>query len=158
MKMIEVISLLAVVITVVVVFWKFYSSAGWVEIEAEITHCEVEELYNRPGAPMSEGSKTFEYRINLAYQFQFEGRSYTGDKVYPGLPNVFSYKKDAENILKNYAKGMIVDIYADPTNPNNSSLFTSKQIPKKGFILLGVFMLTALVLIGGGIFYVSNKM
>jgi len=126
-------------------------SSNWVATDGVIEKIELIEKYNQPNLAMSESRKSFDYIINLKYKFTVNNSKYTGTKIYAGLPNIFDNKKDTENILNKYPKNTKTTIFFDPSNPNNSSLITSKSIPVKGIVTLIVLVLFISLFIIAGI-------
>ena len=135
-------TLIAVIFsTIFFALWTYIKSSNWVGAVGTIIKIELIEKYNRPDLAMSENRKSFDYIINLKYKFTINNSKYTGTKIHPGFPNIFDNKKDAENILNKYPKYTKTTIFFDPSNPNNSSLMTSKAIPTKGIVTLVVLVL-----------------
>lgn len=143
--------IILLLLTVSITLWKFIKSSNWVEINGIINVIELIEKYNRPDLAMSENKKSFDYIINLKYIFTVNNINYTGTKIYPGLPNIFDNKDDAQSIVKQYSKNTNTIIYYDPLNPNSSSLITRKSIPAKGIVTLVVLVLFISLFVIGGI-------
>ncbi len=137
--------------TVFVALWTCLKSSNWITANGIIEEIELIEKYNQPNLVISENRKTFNYIINLKYNFTVNTNKYTGTKIYPGLPNIFDNKKDAENIINKYPKNTKTKMVYDSSNPINSSLITSKAIPTKGIITLVVLVLFISIFVIGGI-------
>ena len=151
MKMSTFIIIFSILVTISIAVWTFVKSSNWVGANGIIDEIEIIVKYNQPNLAMSKNRKSFDYIINLKYKFAVNNRKYTGTKIYPGLPNIFDNKKDAENILNKYPKNTKTTIFFDPSNPNNSSLITSKAIPTKGIVTLVVLVLFISIFVIGGI-------
>lgn len=145
------ITITIILLSISIAIWMFIKSSSWVPTTGTINHIEIIEKYNRPDTAMSENKKSFDYVIDLKYNYTINGTNYIGTKIYPGLPNVFTDKKDAENILKNYPANSSTTIYYDPAKPANSSLITSKSIPTKGIITLVVLVIFISLFVTAGI-------
>ena len=102
-------------------------------------------IHNRPALQMSSGKPFTEYKIDVKYSYLAKGKSYTGDKIYPLIPNVFSNKADAEDILFKFKKGQETEIYFNPKQPSISCLISSAGISNKK---LYTFALNVLMLLG----------
>lgn len=131
------------VITIVTIYG-FVTSKNWETTSGKIEHIEMLEIHNRPVLDMSSGKPYTEYKIDLKYRYNIKGKPYTGSKIYPLIPNVFSNKIDAEGILKQFNEGQETAIYFNPKDPGTSCLISSAGISN---IKLYTFVLIALVLI-----------
>lgn len=156
--MIELAPILVIIVVLVITgIWKIMSSDNWINVGAEIIQNDIEEIYNRPGSLSSKNERSFEYKINLKYKYVYNGKTFTGNTVYPGLPNIFSHKNVAQEIHTNYPPGKRVEVFINPQKPAESSLFSFQGIPKKNIILIVIIMLFMLALIVGGIILFMKK-
>ncbi len=138
-------------VTIFIAILTFIKSSNWVDTKGIVEEIELIEKYNRPDLAMSENRKSFDYIINLKYIYTVNNRKYTGTKIYPGLPNIFDNKNDAENILKKFSKNTKATVFYEPSNPNSASLITSKSMPIKGIVTLVVLVLFISIFVIGGI-------
>jgi len=137
--------------TIFFALWTYIKSSSWVATNGTIENIEIIEKYNQPDLAISENRKSFDYIINLKYIYTVDNSKYTGTKIYPGLPNIFSNKKDAEAALIKYPESSKVTVYYDPSSPQNSSLKTSKSISVKSLAILVIFILFVSLVVFGGI-------
>lgn len=141
----------SILASISIALWTFIKSSSWVATNGIIEKIEIIEKYNRPDLAMSENKKSFEYIVNLKYSYSFNSEKHIGTNLYPGLPNIFSNKKDAEAALIKYPESSKVTVYYDPSSPQNSSLKTSKSISVKSLAVLVIFILFVSLVVFGGI-------
>lgn len=154
MKMSTFIIIFSILVTISIAVWTFVKSSNWISSDGSIEEIELVEKYNDPSFSMADNKKSFEYIINVKYNYTVNTNKYTGTKLYPGLPNIFNDKKDAENVIKKYPAGTKITVYYDPSTPQNASLETSKSIPIKSIVILVVFVIfVSLIVIGGIIIF-----
>lgn len=107
-----------------------------VEVSAEITDTSVEkaELRGRPS-----------YVPVVTFQYEFRGRSYTSDRIYPGQSQPqYGDRANAQERISGYAVGQEVTAYLDPDTPGQAFLEDSRS----GFATGGILVGAAIVLVG----------
>ncbi len=145
-----------VFLIIITTVWLFYSSRNWEETSGKINFIELETVNNNTISPMANNKSFTEYKINMEYSYTVDGRAYTGTKFYPLLPNVYSEKKYADELLNKYKTGQNITVYVNPKSPGTSCLITSKNIsPAKYAIMIFIFIFIAAVLIFGIKFFNS---
>lgn len=135
----------------------FYQSKDWHQTSGHIEHIELEVVRNAPNSTMSSNTAYTEYKINLRYIYQVEGKEYSGTQFYPLIPNVFTDEKYANKLLEKYKSGEKTQVYYNPDKPHNSCLITSNEISSVNYALLG-FILLVFILIFIVAFYYVNKL
>lgn len=121
--------------------WKFFDTRNWTEALGVINHIEINEDYNRPISSMSSNKRFTDYIIELEYEFNYKNKKYIGSQIYPLVPNVYSEKEHAEEILNKYNVDTSVSIYFNPNNPNDSCLITSKNTSSVKVIIITFILL-----------------
>ena len=99
---------------------------------------------------MSTNKNFTEYKINIDYRYSVDGKDFKGTQFYPLIPNVFSDKKYANELMDKYQNGSEISVYYNPKKPGNSCLITSKDVsPLKYVIMIAIFLVIAVILIFG---------
>lgn len=155
--MITYMALILVVSFVIAALWKYFDSRNWIETSGEVTYIEVEEIYNRPISSMSAGKKFTEYKINLKYEFTHNGNKYSGTQLYPLIPNVFSHKAHADEIIETYTINESTPIFFNPNNPNESCLITSKNFSAVKVFSISLILLICVVFTISGVVYFLQR-
>jgi|GEM_PF-3262175 len=131
-----------VFIIIISTLWMFYNSRDWVETTGEVNFIEIVKVRNDTISSMSTNKGFTEYKINLEYTYSVDRKSYKGTQFYPLFPNVFSDKKDADELMDKYKSGQNTAVYYNPDSPHNSCLITSKNIsPTKYVIMIAILVL-----------------
>lgn len=151
MKTTGYIIIFSILVTISIAVWTYVKSSNWIASDGFIEEIKLVEKYNDPSFSMSENKRSFEYIINVKYSYSFNSKEYIGTNLYPGLPNIFSNKKDAETALIKYPESSKVTVYYDPSFTQNSSLETSKSISVKNLATLVIFILFVSLIVFGGI-------
>ena len=89
--------------------------------------------------------QSFNYKVNIRYEYSVDGQTFMGDQLTAGLPNIVTHKNDADDLLTTYSPDSISAIYYNPANPSQSALITGKSIPIAGFIIIGVMIIVIIV-------------
>lgn len=115
-------------------------SRGWPVAKGKILKSELIEYKLVAGNKFGPS-----YRLDLVYEYVAGSKSFMGTK--PFLYAV-TKKVEAENIVKKFPVGMIVDVYYDLNFPENSVLITGGRAEKKYHeIVLSV----VIMLVGAGL-------
>lgn len=133
--------------------FKLSSSRNWLATEGKVIASSVEEIRQTNQMLINEGASNFEYKVNVKYEYSVDGQSYTGDVVTAGLPNVFDSQSDAENIVAQYSNDKTIELFYDPSKPQNSALITAKSVPITGFVI----MFLMIVAIAGAIIFIVKS-
>ncbi len=137
--------------------WFLLKSRGYTTVEGKITKSEIIEHYRRPGSQGAENRNTFEYEVVLEYQYTVDGTTYTGNRLYAGLPNIFPDKRSAEDIVAQYGAGSLASIYYNPSSPHQSSLLSTASFSTVQILILVGTVLFVAVIVGAGI-WAFNKL
>lgn len=156
MRMITYLSIGIAVIIVSIILRNIILSKNWRSVEGVIVKSEIQEIYNRPGLLMSENRESFEYKIDLSYRYSINGLELVGQRVYPGLPNIFPDKASAEDIVKKFTKGAVVEVFVDPKNPGNACLISSRSLTGKSLSVMLVIIICIVIFVLVG-FYLFEK-
>ncbi len=132
--------------------WKLYSSSNWSSATGKILQIETETIRHFDSNSSSSG-RSFDYKVSLEYEYMVNGTHYTGSQLYPMLPNVFSSQHEADQYLKQFPLNSQVDVYYQPTNPNDSCLISTQLTFKQFLILSGLFIVIFSLLTAGIIFF-----
>lgn len=142
-----------IVLVVLVGFFKFAGSRNWSETQGKVTSVSVEGIRKTSAQQVNSSEGLFDYKVDISYSYSVEGQEYTGTVLTAGIPNVFSSKTDADDIVTKFAVGRQVDVYYAPSSPENSALITAKSVPIAGIIGIFIFILA----VGGIIFGVIKS-
>jgi hypothetical protein len=145
-----------VIVVLLVVFislFKLSASQNWEETQGNLVSISIEEITHNHMRQETGSDGRFDYKINLDYQYSVDGKTYTGNVLMVGVPNVFDRASDAENVVKKYSNLENIDVFFNPQNPQDSALMTAKNIPIVGFVI----MFLMVVCIGGGIIFLLNS-
>lgn len=139
---------LALVVAGVILF-NLKSSDNWKEVTGSLVKLEVSENYNRYN---STNRNVVEFPVDVSYVFEVDGKSFEGEKIYAGLPNVFTDHKDMKSFLDEYQGKEQIQVFYNEADPTQSAL---RKANMSGFALgaIGIFI----IIIVGGIFWVFNK-
>lgn len=109
---------------------------GRVEVTGAVTETGVEQV---------EGSRGRDaYVPTVTFQYQFEGATYTSDKIYPGESQPrYSNRATAESRVPDVTAGDTVTAYVDPDAPGEAYLRETRSGQATGALLLG-FCITLL--------------
>jgi hypothetical protein len=92
------------------------------------------------------------YRIDVAYTYEVNGRSYRGDRLTPG-DGSFRDLRSAQSALRGLDSGRPVTVYYDPADPTRSVL--RPPSPARQVLLLALPLLMAAA--GGVLLYLLRK-
>ena len=145
-----------IAIIAIVTVWSFVTSKNWETTSGKIESIEMREIHNRPSLQMSSGKSFTEYKIDVKYSYHASGKSYTGDKIYPFIPNIFPNKADAEYILTKFDKEQDATVYFNPKQPSISCLISSAGIPNKNLYRFALSALIILLIFITGIIYFNK--
>jgi len=125
--------------------WLGITSKNWPAAEGMVTRSLIDLSAARAGAS---GPITHTYKANIRYQYEVNGKLYSGDKIfvtdYISKELAFEKKQEIE-----YPVGSSVIVYYDPDNPELSVLEPGTGWPSFAGVVLGaiivitgVFLLT----------------
>jgi len=116
----------------------FQTAAGAEEVDAEVLSAGVS------------GEGDTDYRVQISYEYTYEGESYTSDNVFPGTGvEEFSSRGSAEEFIADYPEGGTVTAYVDPDNPSDAHL--EAEARGQNVLGYGVVLLIGLVTFLGGL-------
>ena len=142
----------AIVVVVIIglgVIYSLSSSQSWQEVQATITKLEVKKDFSSQGTSNTTAVK---YPVDVEYQFTVNGQSFTGTKIYAGLPNVFNSARDVEQFVSEYQGKQSVSVFYNRENPAQSAM---RKPNTSTFALMVVFLFV--IAVGVGIFYAVKK-
>ncbi|MBD3270157.1 DUF3592 domain-containing protein, partial [Candidatus Peregrinibacteria bacterium] len=105
-----------------------YNSENWQNAPGKVIVSEVVRDVDSDG--------DISYRTDVLYQYQVEGKQFTGNTIYFGKMDN-SNPGEANRIITDYPEGSEVKIYYDPDDPNISTLIPG--INWEVFFLPGIF-------------------
>ena len=130
--------------------YKYYDSRNWTETPATINSIKLTTIQNRPNSSMSTNKSFSEYKIDVTYSYTYADQSFTGSQVYPAIPNVFSDKSFAMNLLSQYPQDKTTTIFVNPDTPSESCLMQASKLSLFTIIIsLLIFTGIAAILITG---------
>jgi hypothetical protein len=147
-KIIAAVSIVIILLVIGIIL--FFKSGKWEKTSGVIKKMEMREEYTSPNSDIAKHENLFRYRVDIEYDYQYQGKRYTGSKIYPLIPNVFESEKLARKTVDSLIEGSKVMVYFDPSAPGNSALITSEGIGIKSILII-VFtvLLVALFIVGG---------
>lgn len=126
------------------------ASKSWDQIEGEIMNTRIPASLSNAG---STAQRHLEYRIEVTYKYDVDGRPYTNSRFSMGTGNTveggFNEKTKARDWLQNsdFSTGKKVIVYVKPDDPETSILSTGINIGTIAPILIGLlFFITGYVL------------
>jgi hypothetical protein len=149
-KIIAIISVVVVLLLIGVTL--FLKTGKWEKTRGVIKKMQIREEYTSPQSDIAKHDSLFRYRVDVEYDYSHKGKSYTGKKIYPLLPNVFETEKQARETMASVSDGANVTVYFDPGSPSNSSLVTSEGIGLKNIVIIISSILLVAIFIVGGIY------
>jgi len=109
-----------------------------VEVDAQITETNIEEVTAFRGDTMYAPAATFEYR--------YQGATYTSDHVFPaGTTERYRSRETAESLLAEFPAGETVTAYVSPGEPGEAFLRDARSDTSGRFFVFGGFI----ALVGG---------
>lgn len=126
-------------------FLKLSSSRNWISTQGKVTSASIEPIYKNNTQQSAVADQSFNYKVNIRYEYSVDGQTFMGDQLTAGLPNIVTHKNDADDLLTTYSPDSISAIYYNPANPSQSALITGKSIPIAGFIIIGVMIIVIIV-------------
>ncbi|MCW8935133.1 MAG: DUF3592 domain-containing protein [Gammaproteobacteria bacterium] len=144
------ITLAIVFIIIISTLWMFFNTRDWKETTGQMNHIELQTVHNDVISPMSTNKSFSEHKIDMEYSYVVDGKAYTGTQFYPLIPNVFSDKKHADELMGKYQPNKKISVFYNPKSPANSCLITSSNItPLKYTLMIAIFLFIATVLVLG---------
>lgn len=127
--------LIGVIVTIIGVFTLKNSleAKKWPTTKGKITSSSVSE--ERKYDSSSKRHKT-EYRANIRYSYNVNGRSYYNDRIFFGAVNLS--RSTAEKYTRKYPKGINVIVYYNPEKPEKSVLETSIGFRNLLTLIIGI--------------------
>ena len=126
-------------------FLKLSGSRDWISTQGKVTSASIEPIYRSNTQQSAVADQSFNYKVNIRYEYSVDGQTFMGDQLTAGLPNIVTHKNDADDLLTTYSPDSISAIYYNPANPSQSALITGKSIPIAGFIIIGVMIIVIIV-------------
>ena len=145
-----------IVLVVVASFWKIASSREWEPVQGKILVSSVETLdQGQSNVRITESQ--FYYKFSVKFQYEVEGESYVGDRVFASMPNIFRDKNEITSFAEKYKTGDLVTVYYNTNNIEESALIAGKDIFSiKLILVLGMLVAVAALLVGAGIYFFRN--
>lgn len=129
-------------------FVKLSSSRDWVATQGIVVSASIDPIYKNNSQQGQVAGQSFNYKVNISYEYSVDGQTFTGDQLTVGLPNVVSNKNDADELLATYSPSGAAKIFYNPAKPSESALITAKSVPIIGFIILGLMIIVIASVIG----------
>ena len=134
-------------------FLKLSSSRDWISTQGNVISASIEPIYKNNTQQSAVADQSFNYKVNIRYEYSVDDQTFIGDQLTVGLPNVVTNKNDADDLLATYSPNSAATIYYDPANPSQSALITGKSVPVIGFIILGLMI----IIIGAVIVFIVKS-
>lgn len=145
-----------VTIATIAAIWGFVSSKNWAPLSGRINHIEMLEIHNPTLYSSSSGKPFTEYKIDIEFTYQFSGKAYTGNKIYPIVPNIFTSKTYAEELMRKFKQGQTTTVYVSQNAPEVSCLISSRGISNIRLIMFALIAFTLLSVTIYGIVYFNR--
>lgn len=126
-------------------FSKLSGSRDWISTQGKVTSASIEPIYRSNTQQSAVADQSFNYKVNIRYEYSVNGQTFMGDQLTAGLPNIVTHKNDADDLLTTYSPDSIKAVYYNPANPSESALITGKSIPIAGFIIIGIMIIVIVV-------------
>lgn len=123
--------------------WLAHSSKKWLQVPGKVIESSTEENRQADG----DGGSTVSHRPNIRYSYEYEGRTYTGNKIAYSI--ILGSKTDADHLVRNFNKRKKIKVYIHPRNPKKSVILTGIDITP-AFISLAtppIFILIGLLFV-----------
>ncbi len=126
------------------VFSKAVVTQDWVRVKGKIVSSGeavqsrlVTDMTNNADGMTSTTTGTMTYSVNVVYEYQFQGKNYTGSQI--GLSSVdFSNRAAAQRKASQYSSGGEVSVFVHPSVPEESILEREESGVALGFLLTGI--------------------
>ncbi|ARN56917.1 DUF3592 domain-containing protein [Sedimentisphaera salicampi] len=142
-----------VAIITVYSFIKFLSSANWVKTEGVILESRVDKFHNRN----IEDTLRYQFKPVVRYSYTVNGAGYTGNNIFSGSKDVLMHSSaDAEQMIEDYKKDKMVNVYYNPEKPEESCLISAGSLPKSFIAVLGIILLVIGSVIFMGIKFINK--
>ena len=119
-------------------------ASKWPKVTGEITATEVVHKTLQGASP---GARKQQYRAELSYHYDFDGRRHAGSRFHIGGSPAFHSAKRAEQFLTEYPVGTKVVVFVNPKLPDWAVLSTGVPAAAKSITAMGALFL----LVGGGL-------
>jgi hypothetical protein len=124
-------------------------SGSWPSVEGEVLSQKIDVQRSRD----SDGDRTINYRPQVTYQFEVEGKLYQGSRLQIGQPSYNSRAKAAK-AMKRLTEGDRCTVFYDPDNPKTCTLEAGLQFHHVLFVGFG--LLFCVVGVGGSWLFLAN--
>lgn len=126
-------------------------SSEWVLVKATLTSATVEKS---KFDDRDKYSKVY-YRPSIQYHYEYQGMEYSGDRYsWTVVYDNDEYFSAANQLVRNFESGTLIDIYVDPGYPNVSVV---ERCNKSSYIKAFVFGFVFLVIALGFIWFAFRK-
>ena len=109
--------------------------ASFPVVSGEIIHSEVITL-DRRKLSMSSEKQRFDYKAEILYRYQVNGKTFEGQSLYRHLPNIFSRIDLAKKAVSQYPESSRILVHYNPARPEESWLQNSNLPMGMIFIIL----------------------
>ena len=82
------------------------------------------------------------YQADVAYDYRVRGRSYVGTDIRPGGTIALSIPRQARTVATNYSVGREVDVFFNPSRPDESYLDRTDEV-SWFYVLIGTVFILA---------------
>jgi hypothetical protein len=123
-------------------FQDYRDSATWKKTQGEVLSAQVQESTNTD----TDGRTSTTYRPFITYRYFVGDQEYLGDRLRFGGSIYTSDRSGAENTVRQYTPGTVIDVYYDPDNPEDAVVERDLSSGLVAFLAVaGVFLLCAVI-------------
>lgn len=141
---IEIIFLILIGIISFALFWNMLSlifktidSKKWTAIRARI---QMVDLNTKTDYDKETKEETKSVRLNINYQYDFNGTSFSSDKIYFDKHWILNSNKAKRKNYKRLSKAKVVEAFINPNNPSESTLTRKLSNSVFMYFAMGVFL------------------
>jgi hypothetical protein len=128
-------------------FVKISNSRDWMSAHGRVVSAAIEPIHKN-NTQQSVADNSFNYKVDIRYEYSVDGEIFKGHQLSVGLSNVVTNKNDADDLIAKYPPNSPAVIYYDPLSPSQSALITGKSVPVMGFVMVGLMIIAISAVIG----------
>ena len=118
--------------------WTVIASSGWPAVNGRVVNAEMK--------PCGKSGKPDCHPV-VKYEYEIDGRKYSGTVINPTKEGGYS-EPEAKDLLDQFEKGRVVQVYYDPKDPGSAFLVHGRLVPSYPIsIVVGMFFLVASVVV-----------